>query len=582
MSTAVEQIKERLSILDVVGQYVQLQKAGQQFKGKSPFTSEKTPSFFVSPDRGMYYCFSSGKGGDIFTFIQEMEGVDFRGALTLLAERAGVELVRESAESRTERETLYAILEEATQHFEEELAKRPEVLAYLAKRGVSEYSVRAWRIGYAPDEWRTLAERLAKKGFPETLVLRSGLTKRAEGKDSVYDVFRGRVMFPLADASGRVVAFSGRTLSSEAGLPKYVNSPETELYQKSHVLFGYDKAKQGIRRSTFSLIVEGQFDLVLAHQAGYHNTVAISGTALSEQHVDLLVRLANRVVLALDADRAGISSVKRSAMILLARGMDVKVATMPAGKDPADLVVEDPALLKTAVRDAVTVIEFLVAVLKAEARDERAFRLSVREEVLPFVARIPSPLDREHFAQVVATAIGMSADAVRLEVARILEGVNRREESAAAPAEPTVAVATRTKALRTDELARFAYAAARLAEGEDQGGAGEAAGATDALTELRETIGPDAWEQLVGMSEEEANRLFFEVERDIAALPPDARARLLIEVLEELRERTLRRELAAARERLRTAEAAGDEEAVAAELKVCTALQKRLAAASSS
>lgn len=582
-STAVEQIKERLSILDVVGQYVQLQKAGRQFKGKSPFTNEKTPSFFVSPDRGMYYCFSSGKGGDIFTFVQEMEGVDFRGALTILAERAGVELVHESKESRTERDTLHAVLEEATQYFEAELAKRPEVMAYLQERGVSEYSVRAWRIGYAPDEWRSLAEHLAKRGFSETLMLRSGLAKRAEGKDSVYDVFRGRVMFPLSDASGRVVAFSGRTLSSEPGLPKYVNSPETELYQKSHILFGYDKAKQGIRKSTFALIVEGQFDLVLAHQAGYRNTVAISGTALSEHHVGLLSRLAQRVVLALDADRAGISSVKRSSEILLSRGMDVKVAAMPEGRDPADLVVENPALLKAAVRDAKTVIEFLVEVLRTHARDERAFRLSVREEVLPFVARIPSPLDREHFVQAVAGQIGMSAEAIRLEVARIIERAVPRQQAPVAEPKPIAEVAARTKALRTEELARFAYAAARLAEGAMHEGMAE--GATEAkraLEELRETVGSDAWERLGTLPEEEANRLFFEVERDTEALAPAARATLLSEVLGELRVRTLRRELAAARERLHAAEGAGDEGAVAMELKACTALQKRLAAASGS
>lgn len=347
MSTPVEQIKERLSILDVVAPYVQLQKAGKHFKGKSPFTNEKTPSFFVSPDRGVYYCFSSGKGGDIFRFVEEMEGVDFRGALKILADRAHVELVPESPQKRTERETLYEILESATAFFERMLAERPEIQAYLARRGVSKRSVVHWRIGYAPDGWRVLKEHLLAEGFNEALILRSGLIKKqADGGKDSYDVFRDRVMFPITDTSGRVVAFSGRAMGSDPALPKYVNSPETELYEKSHVLFGYDKAKQRIRSNDFSLIVEGQFDLVLAHQAGFSNTVAISGTALSAQHVTLLARLSKRVVLALDADRAGIESVKRASERLLEHGMDVKVARMPHGKDPADLVAESPALLK--------------------------------------------------------------------------------------------------------------------------------------------------------------------------------------------------------------------------------------------
>lgn len=584
MSTPVEQIKERLSILDVVSPYVQLQKAGKNFKGKSPFTNEKTPSFFVSPDRGVYYCFSSGKGGDIFRFIEEMEGVDFKGALKILADRAHVELVPENPQKRTERETLYELIEAATVFFSDELAKRPNIRAYLAQRGVSERSIARWRIGYAPEGWRTLKEHLTARGFSEEMILRSGLIKQAdEGKNS-YDVFRDRVLFPIADTSGRIVAFSGRTMSADSALPKYVNSPETELYEKSHVLFGYDKAKQRIRSSDFSLIVEGQFDLVLAHQCGFTNTVAISGTALSAQHVALLSRLSRRVVLALDADRAGVESVKRASERLLESGMDVKVARMPAGSDPADLVAKDPALLKEAVRNAVTVIEFLLAVVKEQARDERAFRLSARDSVLPFVARIPDRIDREYFEQLVSTRLGTTKDAVHHEVDRLV----RQRTSAATTAAPSVkqeespAAETSTpetaqrSGLRADELVRFIYGILLWQEHLRDTEAGATFDFEEMRNAFRELIGEDAWRDVTLLSASERARLSFEAELHCASLKPSALEKLVHEYFKEISERSARTALAEARRRLHEAERAGDEAEIAARLKECSVLQKKL------
>ena len=419
-STAVTQIKERLSILDVVGQYVELTRAGKSYKGKSPFANEKTPSFFVSPDRGMYYCFSTQKGGDMFTFIEEMEGVDFKGALKILAEKAHVELVPEDPEKRDARETQYALIEEATKFFFAAREAHPSVNTYLTDRGVTPTTVHTWRIGYARDEWRSLKAHLTGKGFTEAMMYDAGLLKHADqGKES-YDVFRDRVMFPIMDSSGRVVAFSGRTLKQEVGTPKYVNSPETELYKKSDILYGYDKAKQGIRHYDFSLIVEGQFDLVLSHQAGYTNTVAVSGTAFTEQHLNLLLRLSNRVVLALDSDRAGIAAVKRTGSMMLVRGMDVKVARMPFGKDPADVVRQDPLELKHAIGAATHIVEFLLTVLQEEGKDERTYKLRVREEVLPLLVMMQNRMDREHFEGVVANATGTTKDAVHYEVERII------------------------------------------------------------------------------------------------------------------------------------------------------------------
>jgi DNA primase len=430
--TAVEQIKERLTIVDVVGGYVELKLAGKNYKAKSPFTNEKTPSFYVSPDRGMYYCFSSQKGGDMFTFVQEMEGVDFKGALKILADRAHVELVPEDPKKRDERETQYALLEEATQYFFKAREGAPLVDAYILDRGVTMQTIHAWRIGYAKDEWRALRTHLAQKGYTDTQMLAAGLIKKTDQGKEPYDVFRDRIMFPIFDTSGRVVAFSGRTLKKEEGIPKYVNSPETELFVKSDILYGYDKAKQGIRHYDFSLIVEGQFDLVLSHQAGYTNAVAVSGTAFTPHHLSLLERLSTRIVLALDSDRAGVTAVKRIAGMMLARGMDVKVARMEGGKDPADIIKANPTDFKHFIGNAVHVVEFLLTVLKEGMKDDRTYKLRVRDEILPLLVTMENRIDREHFEGVIAEHIGATKEGIHYEVER-LEKLSKETPHAAHP-----------------------------------------------------------------------------------------------------------------------------------------------------
>lgn len=439
---AVQQIKDRLSIVDVVSPYVELHKAGKNFKGKSPFTNEKTPSFYVSPDRGMYYCFSSSQGGDIFTFVQAMEGVDFKGALKILADKAGIELVAEDPKKKTERDKNYEVIEESTRFYEDKFLKEAEAQKYLEDRGVLAETRARWRIGYAPGPpdhgWRELKSYLEEKKFTKEELLKAGLIKGVDSGKEPYDVFRDRVMFPIFDSSGRVVAFSGRILSKDSDAPKYVNSPETELFVKSDILFGYDKAKEGIRKLNFSLIVEGQFDVVLAHQAGYNNTVAVSGTALTAHHVDLLQRLSNRVVLALDADRAGIAAVKRAADLMLSRSMDVKVAKMDPGQDPADMIKNDVHSFRSIVKKSMSVIEYLFVVLKDEVSDDRTFKLRVREEILPYVAKIPNAIDREHFENFLAERMQTTKDAVHIEVQKLLEKASEPlvEDSTTTPATP--------------------------------------------------------------------------------------------------------------------------------------------------
>src|SRR3989344_3082425 len=373
MKSAVEQIKEKLSILDVVGGYVELHRAGKSWKGKSPFTNEKTPSFHVSPDRGMYYCFSTSQGGDMFSFIQTMEGVDFKGALKILADKAGVELVAENPEKRPARDRAHAILEEATVYYFAEGQKSTQVQEYLKSRGVT--------------------------------------TETAHGKDP-YDVFRNRVMFPISGPSGHVIGFSGRTLSDDPKNPKYVNSPETELFKKGEMMYGYHLAKTGIRHYDFSLVVEGQFDVVMSHQVGYQNAVAVSGTGFTMQHIDLLSRLSGRSVLCFASDKAGIAATKRAAEPMLLRGMDVKVARIIGGKDPADIAKDHPEEFKKIIGGATTVIEWLLTLLKEGAKDERAFIRAAEEEILPLIAVIPSRIEVEFFANEVAKATGISKEAI--------------------------------------------------------------------------------------------------------------------------------------------------------------------------
>ena len=425
MTDVVQQIKDRLNILDVVAPYVEVQKAGKQFKCRCPFHNEKTPSFNISPERGMYHCYGCGVGGDMFTFIQAIEGVDFKGALKILAEKARVELVPVSPEKQSERDRLYATLEGATKFYVEELKKNPEALAYLKKRGVSDQTVASWRIGFAPgppvSSWRATKDHLQAQGFSLKELMGAGIIKGTDQGKEPYDVFRNRIMFPLFDQGGKAVAFSGRTLEVGPDIPKYVNSPETDLFKKSEILYGYDRAKHGIRNLDFSLIVEGQFDVVMSHQAGYNNTVAVSGTALTPSHVQLLERLSHKVVLALDADKAGIAAAKRSADLMLRRGLDVKVAMMPLGKDPADIILEDPKEFRHIIGRSVHVIEFLLYILSAQNLDPRTFKLRAREEVIPYVPLLPNKIDQDHFEAIIAEALKTTKDAVHYEVERAAE-----------------------------------------------------------------------------------------------------------------------------------------------------------------
>lgn len=411
MADTVQQIKDRLSITDVVSQYVKLERAGMNLRSRCPFHAEKTPSFIVSPDRGTYHCFGCGVGGDMFTFVQQIEGVDFKGALKMLADKAGVELVFSKGEEKDEKDRLFEVMEAATIFYQSRLTD--EAKKYLKERGLEEGTMRAFRIGWAGDSWTDLADHLRGRKFSEKEIVDAGLAKK--GDKGLIDKFRNRIMFPIADTAGRVVAFSGRTFGPNAhpDAPKYLNSPETPLYHKSRILYGFDKAKQTIRKHGFAVLVEGQMDLIMSHQAGWANAVAVSGTAFTVEHAALIKRMSENLVIALDADEAGFKAAARSARASLQQGMNVKVAQLPDDSDPADLILkEGPDAWRERIRDAKDIITFLLDVLEKRAKDKDAFRRTVEAAVLPFLADVQSPIAKEQYQKEIAERLGVSANAV--------------------------------------------------------------------------------------------------------------------------------------------------------------------------
>jgi len=412
MNSDVEKIKDRLNIVDVVSEYVTLTKAGKNMRGLSPFTNEKSPSFFVSPDRQLFHCFSSGKGGDMFTFIQEIEGLDFPGSLKLLADKAGIKLTFQSKDAKEKYDTLYTILDDVTDFYARTLETDKQALTYLTNRGVSLNTIEEWRLGYAPDEWRKTLEHLTKKGYSEDDMKRVGLIKIADNKKK-YDTFRGRIMFPLFDVSGRVIAFSGRILKNDTDAPKYVNSPETPLFNKSEVLYGLDKAKTSIRRQDYVILVEGQMDVVMSHQAGLTNTVASSGTALTELQLNRIKRYTSRLIVAFDSDQAGFTASAKNAEVAMKHGFDVKIAPLPENSDPAELIKEDPKKYRDVLASSQHIVDFYVDRVMSVEKDTRTIARRIRMEVLPLIKNVESALERAHFLQRIAQRTGLPEEAVR-------------------------------------------------------------------------------------------------------------------------------------------------------------------------
>lgn len=462
MSTPVEKIKERLGIVEVIESYMKLDRAGANLKGRCPFHNEKTPSFFVSPDRGTFYCFGCSAKGDIFSFVQQFEGLDFMGSLRVLAQRAGVELVYEKPEVKTERELMYNIMEEAAYFYEKALHNTGNLkaLEYVKSRGLKDETIKAFRIGYAENDWRTLYNYLKGKSFTDAQIEKVGLIKRADDPSKgFYDRFRGRIMFPITDSGGRVIAFTGRIIEDDGKSAKYLNSPDTPLFNKANVLYGIDKAKLDIRKKNYTILVEGQMDLIMSHQAGITNTVAVSGTALSDSLTDkhdivnnlgMIKRLSSNLILVFDSDKAGVNAASRSAQIGLSLGMDVKICALPFGKDPAELILKDPEEWKNVLRAAMPVVEFQLTTVLKEKIDPRKLPQALTERVLPFIAVLGSHMEKAHFVAMIKERTGIAENA-------IWEDLKKVEKDIRANASKNILQGSETKAsVKFDPVASLA------------------------------------------------------------------------------------------------------------------------------
>lgn len=416
---AVAEIKAKLNIEDVVSEYVQLKRAGRNLKGLSPFTNEKTPSFIVSPEKQIWHDFSSGKGGDMFTFIQEVEGLDFRAALELLARKAGIDLSQFKSPSGSkgkEKERLYEVLDLAARFYQAQLKNSRLALEYLLKkRAFHKETVLLFRLGYSPNTGDALYKFLKIKGFSEADMTKAGLVTKRYGRSS--DMFRGRIMVPLSDAQGRVVGFTARLLQDDPDAPKYINTPATLLYDKGRQVYGLHLAKDAIRKSGFSVVVEGNLDVIASHQAGVKNVVAAAGTALTEFHLKDLNRFAGDVRFGFDSDQAGINATERALPLAQKTGVNVSIITIPDGKDPDDLVRKDPQLWIQAIEQHQYAVDWLIErykkILDLESgKGKREFT----DIVLRIVRQLDDAVEQDHYIALLAREVGVSTDAMRAKL----------------------------------------------------------------------------------------------------------------------------------------------------------------------
>jgi DNA primase len=545
MADTVQQVKDRLSIIDVVSQYIKLEKSGSSLRARCPFHAERTPSFHVSPERGTYHCFGCGVGGDIFTFVEAIEGIDFKGALKILAEKAGVPLVyaRGPADTKDDRDRLFELLEAVTVFYASHLTE--EAKKYLRQRGVTDSTMKEFRIGWAGSSWSEASDTMKKKGFSEKELVDAGISKKNE-RGTLSDKFRNRIMFPIADTAGRVIGFSGRIFGADASpeAPKYLNSPETLLFHKSRILYGFDKAKLAMRKLNCAILVEGQMDLILSHQSGWSNTLAVSGTAFTADHAALIKRITENLVLALDADEAGIKAAGKAARAALASGLNVKVVQIPKGLDPAELILKEGVdAWKEHIRKAKDIITFLLDVLEEHAKSKDNFRRAVEMVVLPFLADVQSPIAKEQYLREVAERLQVSVEAVSSALNKV-PIVAKKESAEVTPPIPVAVAARAQQAFAILVWQELLPEKQRVVDIESMS------------RDLEEAIGTTTYAQFRSMSQNDLERLRFSVERLFGAdRSPKKDAETLVRML--LRER-LSKELAATSVALRNAETAGD------------------------
>ncbi len=418
----VQKIKDRIDVVEVIGSYIKLQKAGQNYKALCPFHSEKTPSFFVSPSKQVWKCFGCGKGGDAFTFIQEIEGVDFGDALRMLARKAGVELESFNPELKTERTRLYEIVELSAKFFEKQLKESvagKRAKEYLAKRGVKEETIKKWRLGYAPNEWRALSDFLVSKGYNRSEAVKVGLAIKPENEKAPYDRFRGRIIFPIFDINSQVIGFGGRILenSENKEAAKYINTPNTMLYDKSRILYGLNFAKTEIRKKDFVILVEGYMDVILSQQAGVGNTVASSGTALTPYQLKILKRYTSNIYFSFDVDSAGNMATDRGIDLAQAQDFNIKIVPISGGKDPADIVLKSKDEWLKMIGGSIGAMDFYFnkAVSNFDSKSEEG-KKGISKMILPKIKNIPNKIIQAHWIQKLSDKIKIREDIIWQEM----------------------------------------------------------------------------------------------------------------------------------------------------------------------
>ena len=416
---AKEEIRSRLNIEDVIGEYVELKRAGRSYKGLSPFTGEKTPSFFVSPEKNIWHDFSSNKGGDVFAFVMEAEGMDFRQAMEFLARKAGVDLSEYQSAGAKKRSAykkrLLAANELAARYFQQSLLRSQQAIEYVFKqRGLSRQTVQNFQIGYAPDSGTALLAALEKRGFTRREINDAGLLNRY-GKD----LFRGRMMIPLMDQGGQVIGFTGRIIGNVPNAPKYLNTPQTLLYDKGRHIFALSQAKEAIRKSGFVVMVEGNLDVVSSHQAGVAQTVATAGTSMTENHLKAVKRLTGDVRLCYDGDKAGVAATERAIELASHEGVELTIISLPDGaKDPDELIKSSVQAWREAVTRNEPAVEW---VLRQHAGrcdlDTAVGRRTFTTAALRVVRGLADPVEREYYIKRIAAMSYTSEEAVRQKLA---------------------------------------------------------------------------------------------------------------------------------------------------------------------
>lgn len=448
----VEEVKRKVDIVQVIGDRVKLVKGGRNFKGLCPFHSEKTPSFMVSPELQIYRCFGCSKGGDVISFLEEFEGMEFVEALEYLANRAGVKLVRRAGgEEKSEREKYWEINHLAAEFYHYVLTSHKvgaKAGRYLKNRGLTNEAIKVFKLGYAPQSWQETQNFLVKKkGYKTEELEKTGLV--IKGERGYYDRFRGRIMFPLTDARGRVVGFAGRVLDPEAKEAKYVNTPETEIYHKGELLYGLAVNKGEIKKQEFAVVVEGEVDAISSWQAGVKNVVAIKGSAFTPEQIRLLLRYCRQARLALDADTAGQEATRRSIALADELGLGVRVVKISGGKDPDEIARADGAEWKDMVRQAVGVYDFYVrsALSRFDVKTGEGKR-SVSQELAPVLAGMTNSVEQAHYMKVVAEALGVSEEAV-------IEEVRKTKLGKVAPADSNAVLAGKQDKNRLEVLEEY-------------------------------------------------------------------------------------------------------------------------------